>query len=81
MEDIDRLVTVPIRELSLHRGVKNSSWSHLASYPVSDRVFLRSQRESDPQISPIQITLLQALKAYRGAVLQLHTLAATAVNG
>jgi hypothetical protein len=62
MEDIDRLVTVPIRELSLHHGVKNSSVSHPASFPVSDRVFLRSEREYDPQISPIQIIPLQARK-------------------
>jgi hypothetical protein len=57
MEDIDRLVTFPIRELSLHHGVKNSSGSHLASYPVSARLFLRSERESDLQISPIQTSL------------------------
>ena len=63
MEDIDRQVTFLIRELSLHHGVKNSSGSHLASYPVSARVFLRSERKCDLQISPSQIIPLQAMKA------------------
>jgi len=79
MEDIDRLVTVPIRELSLHHGIKNSSGSHLIQWVTI--VFLRSERESDLQISSIQITPLQAKKAHGGAELQLQTLAATAVNG
>jgi hypothetical protein len=81
MEDIDRLVTVPFHELSLHHGVKDSSGSHLASYPVSDRVVLRSERESDLQKSPIQIIPLQAMKAHGRVELQLHTLAAKALNG
>jgi hypothetical protein len=36
VEDIDRLARVPIRDLSFHYGVQNSSGSHLASYSVSD---------------------------------------------